>query len=250
MTHQLRTIALAIATLSASIAIPAAAEVVRLHGATTVVDVVVTPHRAAVQKSTGHTLEIVGNATGKGLVDLSEGHADAALVSEPMEIALDAAAAAGKKLDASKLQMHEVKKAEIVFVVHPSNSVSSLTWDQLRDIHTGKITNWKEVGGKDMPIVVYSDAVSGGTRAMVKKVVMGGAEYGPNVRSLTAVKRVAELVAKDPAGVGGVGAGFVAASEQKVIQTKKIERPLALVTMGPPSAPVKDVIAAFRAEAK
>src|SRR5262245_24049334 len=112
----------------------ALADTVKLHGATTVVDVVINPHRSAVQQATGHTLEIVGNATGRGLVDLADGKADASLVSEPLDIAVAAAAAAGKTLDPSKLKLHEIRKDEIVFVVHPSNPVSSLTWEQIRDI--------------------------------------------------------------------------------------------------------------------
>ena len=89
----------ATAILSAGFATDALADSVKLHGATTVVNVVVTPNRAAVEKSTGHTLEIVGNATGKGLVDLSEGKADASMSSEPLDIAVAAAEAAGKKID-------------------------------------------------------------------------------------------------------------------------------------------------------
>jgi phosphate transport system substrate-binding protein len=224
-------------------------DTVRLHGATTVLNVVVNPHRDAVQKATGHTLEIAGNATGKGLVDLSDGKADLAMVSEPLDIAVEAAAVAGKKIDPKSLQMHEIRKDEIVFVVHASNPVGNLTWDQLRDIHTGKISNWKQVGGKDAPIVVYSDAVTGGTRAMVKQVVMGGADYGSDVKSLTSVSRVAELVAKDANAVGGVGKGFVDEKSMKVVQTKKVERPLGFVTIGAPSAKSKQVIDAFRVAA-
>ena len=126
------------------------------------------------EKSTGHTLEIVGNATGKGLVDLVDGKAEVAMVSEPLDIAVAAAKAAGKKIDPKTLQFNVVRNDEIVFVVHPANPVTKLTLEQLGDIHIGKITNWKQVGGKDMPITVYSDAVTGGTRAMVKKLVMGG----------------------------------------------------------------------------
>ena len=160
----------ATAILSAGFAQDALADSVKLHGATTVVNVVVTPNRAAVEKSTGHTLEIVGNATGKGLVDLSEGKADAAMVSEPLDIAVAAAEAAGKKIDPKTLQFHEVRKDEIVFVVHSANPVSKLTLAQIRDIHIGKVTNWSQVGGKDLPITVYSDAATAGTRAMVKTV--------------------------------------------------------------------------------
>lgn len=238
------------AMLCGGFASNALADTVKLAGATTVVNVVVNPHRVAVEKSTGHTLEIVGNATGKGLVDLTDGKADASMVSEPLDIAVAAAEVAGKKVDSKTLQFHEVRKDEIVFVVHPGNPVTSLTWEQLSDIHTGKIANWKQVGGKDAPITVYSDAVTGGTRAMVKKVVMGGAEYASGVKSLTSVARVAETVAKDEGGIGGVGKGFVDSAKTKIVQTKKVERPLGFVTVGEPSAKVKQVVDAFRAASK
>lgn len=246
MNQRTRLVTAALFACAAYVPAIAWSDTVRLHGATTVLNVVVNPHRAAVQKATGHTLEIAGNATGKGLVDLSDGKADLAMVSEPLDIAVEAAAVAGKKIDVKTLQLHEVRKDEIVFVVHSSNPVGNLTWDQLRDIHTGKISNWKQVGGKDAPIVVYSDAVTGGTRAMVKQMVMGGNDYGPDVKSLTSVSRVAELVAKDANAVGGVGKGFVDQKAVKIVQTKKVERPLGFVTIGAPSASGKQVIDAFR----
>jgi phosphate transport system substrate-binding protein len=239
------------ALIAATLAMPAAADTVKLAGATTVVNVVVNPYRAGVEKSTGHTLEINGNATGKGMVDLSEGKCDAAMVSEPMDIALAAAEVAGKKLDGSKFQMHEIRKDEIVFIVNAANPVTKLTLQQLGDIHTGKITNWKQVGGKDLPITVYSDALTGGTRAMVKKVVMGNVEYAPSVKSLTSVSRIADLVPGDESAIGGLGRGFVKTDgKSRIVETSKVERPLALVTVGDPSPKVKQVIEAFRAAAK
>lgn len=230
-----------------ALAVPAFADQVRLHGATTVIDRVITPHQAAVEKATGHKLEIVGNATGKGLVDLHEGRSDASLCSEPVDIAVQAAAVAGKKVDRSRIQFHVVMHDEIVFVVHPSNPVSSLSWEQIRDIHTGKIKNWKAVGGKDEPITVFADTPSGGTRAMIKTLVMGGQEYSSSVVSLTAVKKVVEMVAVDATGFGGVGRGFVD-PRAKIVVTRKLERPLGFITLGPPSPAVKTVIDAFKKE--
>src|SRR5256885_29991 len=64
----------------------AAAEEVRLRGPSPVVARVVNPHRAAVERAPGTPLTIVGNATGRGLVDLADGRCDASLVSEPMDI--------------------------------------------------------------------------------------------------------------------------------------------------------------------
>ena len=205
---------------------------VKLHGATTVVDRVVNPQKAAVEKATGLKLVVVGNATGRGLVDLVEGKCDVAMVSEPMDIAMEAAKTAGKDVSKSNLEFSVVKKDEIVFIIHPSNPVTSLTWEQIRDMHTGKITNWKQVGGKDMPVVVYTDTVTGGTRAMIKKVVLGGADYAPSCKALSAVKKVGEMVAMQEGAIGGLGKGFVQAGKDKVVQTKTIERPLGFVTVG------------------
>lgn len=242
----LATIALTTVTLAGI----TAAETVKMTGASTVLNVVVSPAKAAVEKSTGHTLAIIGSGTGKGLVDLVDGASDIAMVSEPMDIAVEAAAVAGKKVDPKTIQFFELKKDEIVFVVHPSNPVSKLTWEQIRDIHTGKISNWKDVGGKDQAIVVYSDSTTGGTRAMVKKIVMGGAEYGPAVKAQTSVKRAAEMVGGDEASITGVGKGFVDAAKNKTVDTKKLDRPLALATLGAPKPAAKAVIDAFAKEAK
>ena len=238
------------AALAAAFACAALADNVKISGASTVFAVVVQPAKGAVEKSTGHTLLIASSATGRGLVDLVDGATEIAMVSEPMDIAGDAALAAGKKVDVKSMQVFELKKDEIVFVVHPSNPVGKLSWEQLRDIHTGKIANWKDVGGKDQPIVVYADSTTGGTRAMIKKLVLGGAEFGAAVKSQSSVKRAAEMVGGDIAGVAGVGKGFVEAGKMKIVDTKKIERPLSLVTLGVPKPAAKAVIDAYAKEAK
>lgn len=242
----LTAIAFAAATLTGAVH----ADTVRMTGATTVLNFLVNPTKAAVEKNTGHTLAIIGSGTGKGLVDLVEGSSDIAMVSEPMEIAVDAAAVAGKEVDPKKIQYFEIKRDEIVFIVHPSNPVGKLTWEQIRDIHTGKITNWKEVGGKDLPISVYSGQRTDGTRAMVKKVVMGGADYSASAKAQTSIKRASEMIVTDESGILGVGKGFVEAGKMKVVDTKKLDRPLALATLGAPTPAAKAVIEAFAKEAK
>jgi phosphate transport system substrate-binding protein len=239
-------LAATVGMLVAGVAPLALADTIKMNGATTVLDVVVNPARAAVEKSTGHTLEIVANATGKGLVDLVHGKAEVAMVSEPLDIAVVAAKLAGETIDPKTLNFAVVRNDEIVFVVHPSNPVTKLTLEQLGDIHTGKITNWKQVGGKDQAITVYSDAVTGGTRAMIKKLVLGGAEYASSVKSLTSVSRVPAVVAKDESGIGGVGKGFTEGQAVKLVQSSKLERPLGFVTLGEPSAKVRQMIEAFK----
>lgn len=70
----------------------------------------------------------------------------------------------------------EVKETVIAFdgiglIVHPNNTATNLTMDQIKQIYTGKITNWKEVGGKDAPIVVVSRDESSGTRSAFQELV-------------------------------------------------------------------------------
>lgn len=223
---------------------------VRLNGATTVVNFVVTPFKAEVEKVTGHSLTIVGNATGRGLVDLVDGKCDASMVSEPLNIAVEAAAAAGKTVDPGKLVLTVVKTDEIVFVVNKANPVKKLSWAQIRDIHTGKIANWKDVGGKEAPIVVYSDALTGGTRAMIKHIVMEGQEFGPATKPQAAVKKAAEMVASDENGIAGVGKGFVDADKTVIVESRKLERPLGFITLGNPTGDTASVISAFIAAAR
>ncbi|MDI1271758.1 MAG: substrate-binding domain-containing protein [Polaromonas sp.] len=228
----------------------ALADTVKISGAGTVFADFVSSGKAAVEKSTGHTLQIVSSNSGKGLADLASGAADIAMVSEPMDVAGPLAEVAGTKIDPKTVQFFVLKKAELVFIVHPNNPVGKLTPEQLRDILTGKIANWKEVGGKDKAIVVYGEGPTAGTRALIKKLVMGGAEYGPGLKAQTSIKRAAELVATDEAAIAGVGRNFVEAGKTKAIDSKKFERPLALATVGAPKPAAKAVIDAYAKEAK
>lgn len=241
---------LPIAAVFTLLAGAAQADTVKISGASTVFNVVVKPTQEKVSKSTGHTLEFTNSNTGKGLADLIAGTVSLSMVSEPMDIAIEAAAANGTKVDPKAVQFFEVRKDEIVFVVHPNNPVGKLTWEQIGAIQTGKITNWKEVGGKDLAIVVYTENPTGGTRAMVKRIVNGGTDFTDKAKPQTSVRRVAEMVAGDEAGIGAVGRGFATETKGKVIDTKKIERPLGFASLGAPSPAARAVIDAFIQEAK
>jgi phosphate transport system substrate-binding protein len=221
----------------------------RLHGAASVVDALVKPHAAAVERRTGVALSVSRSNAGQGLRELVEGRCELALVSASLEATLAAARAAGLTGDVPELRMHVVATSEVVFVVHPSNPVQALTWEQLRDVHAGVIRRWSELGGRDEAIDVVTDAAASATRGLVKQVVMGGAEYGPAARALAAVKDVNEVVAATPAAVGALGLEFVDPARVRVVRSRKVERPLALVSRGAPGRDAAAVIEAFRSAA-
>ncbi len=219
---------------------------VRLHGAASAVDSLVAPHKAAVEKATGYALSVDKSNAGKGLIDLADGKCDAALASAGIETVVAAAKAAGREVDASKLRMAVIASDQVVFVVHPANAVRNLAPEQLRDIHAGKIVNWKEVGGADLPIQVVTDTASSATRGLIRQAVLKGADYVPTAKAVR-VDTISDEVAALPGGIGGLGAGFVKPEKVAVISTQKVERPLGLITVGEPDAKVAKVIEAFKA---
>lgn len=227
----------------------AAAAPVRLHGAASVVDSVAKPHAAAVEKATGLKIVIDRSNAGKGLRDLVEGKCDVALASASLEATVDAARTAGLQGAVPDLRMHLISTSEVVFIVHPSNPVHRLTWEQIRDIHTGKITRWKDLGGPDLPIAVITDAAASATRGLVKQVVLGGSDYAAGAHAVAAVAEVNEEVAKNPAAIGALGLEFADPKRVTIVETKKVERPLAFVTVGEPGPKEARVIAAYRAQA-
>ena len=223
---------------------------IQLCGAASVIDALVGPQRAAVEQATGVEIAVEKSNAGRGLKDLIEGKCDAALVSASLESCLEAARTAGlTQAPPADLKMDAVSSSEVVFVVHPSNPVKALTWAQLRDVHTGKVTSWKELGGKDLPIAVFTDAAASATRGLVKQVVMGNAEYAASARAVAQVKEVATEVARNEAGIGALGLEFVT-SEVRVVESQKVLRPLAFVTRGEPGAALKKVIEAYRKAAQ
>jgi phosphate transport system substrate-binding protein len=175
-----------------------------------------------------------------------QGRCDLALASASLEATVAAARAAGLAGDLPDLRLHVAATSEVVFVVHPSNPVRELSWDQLRAVHTGSISRWSELGGRDEPIAVFTDAAASATRALVKQVVLGGAEYAPAAVALAAVKDVNDRVAVTPAGIGALGLEFVDPARVAVVRTRKVERPLAFVSIGAPAPEAQRVIDAFR----
>ena len=227
----------------------AAAEEVRLCGAASVADQLVVRHKAAVEQATGIAVQVAVSNAGRGMVELVEGKCDAAMASAALDTVLKAAKAAGKDVEPGTVQLHVAATDEVVFVVHKSNPVTSLSWEQIRDIHTGKITNWKEVGGRDLPIAVFTDLPASATRGLIRDVVLGGQDYSPQANAVE-ITKLSLLVGMMDGAIGGLGKGFVQGEGVKIVQSQKLERPLGFITVGPPSGKVQKVIDAYRAQAQ
>lgn len=111
---------------------------------------------------------------------------------------------------------HVVAMDGVCVVVHPSNPVKGLTKAQIRDIYMGKITNWDQVGGPSMPIVVISRDTSSGTYETFHGLVMEKKEMGSGVEYVNANPQAHARVKTTKGAIGYVGIGFLDRSVKAV----------------------------------
>ena len=90
----------------------------------------------------------------------------------------------------------------VAVIVNPANPVTNLTQVQVRDLFTGVIQNWKEVGGRDTPVNLYVRDPISGTYLGFRELAMENKPYALNVKTFTNYALIAEAVAKDPDGIG------------------------------------------------
>ena len=109
---------------------------------------------------------------------------------------------------------HKLVGIPFVFIANPSVSIESLTEQQYIDILTGKISNWKEIGGKDEKISIISRAKSSGSRATIEQVVMKGKSITDNVVIQDSNGALRAAVASTPGAIGYVDAAYVDKNHQ------------------------------------
>jgi phosphate transport system substrate-binding protein len=137
--------------------------------------------------------------------------------------------------DASrKIKAAEIQKCIIAFNARPTeykvaldglsvyvnsdNPLKELTVAQVGDIFTGKITNWKDVGGPDAPITLYSRENSSGSYEFFKEHVLKGHDFAANAQTMPGTAAIIQAVAKDKGGIGYGGAGYGAGSKHLSIK--------------------------------
>lgn len=108
----------------------------------------------------------------------------------------------------SGLVEHKLVGIPFVFIVNPGVSVDNLTEQQYVDIFSGKITNWKEVGGKDQAIAIIHRAKSSGSRATIQEVVMKNVNFTDNAVIQDSNGAVRAAIASTPGAIGYVDAAY------------------------------------------
>jgi phosphate transport system substrate-binding protein len=167
------------------------------------------------------SIQVTGGGSGVGLAALINGTTDIANSSRPI-----------KQSEMEKLKSRyntpgvqiACAKDGITVFLHESNKVEELTIKQLGDIYTGKITNWKQVGGSDEEIKLYGRENSSGTYVYFQEEV-GKGDYAATCQTLPGTAAVVNAVKKDKNAIGYGGAAY--ASGVKHCKVKKDDASIA-----------------------
>lgn len=137
--------------------------------------------------------------------------------------------------------------SKIYTVGNKDNPVKSLSLEQLKGIFTGKIGNWKEVGGNDAPILVVLSSINPATNAAYRKLALGDAPFTADVVDAGRFEDVREKVAANPEAIA-FGPVTMLDASIKALQTPEVSRPVIVITKGAPAPKVQKLISFIKGE--
>ncbi len=187
------------------LAAPAFAGTLTVKGSDTMVILVQRWAEEFMKKNPGAKLQVTGGGSGVGLAALVNGTTEIASSSRQIKDTESEKLRAKFNTPPTELA---VAKDGVAFYVNEGNPLTALTAEQLRKIYLGDITNWKEVGGPDAKIVLYSRENSSGTYVFVKDHLLKGEDYAASAQTLPGTAAVVNAVAKEKWGIGYGGAAY------------------------------------------
>ncbi len=226
----------------------AAANKIVLEGSTTVLPIAQKAAEVFMSKNPAVDISVRGGGSGVGVASLIDGTCDIGDSSRSMKDAeLAKAGTRGKNPKA-----HVIAMDGIAVIVNPSNGLSALTKQQLKDIFTGSVSKWSDVGGTGDKIVVVSRDSSSGTFEAFGALALDGQKVRADALMQASNQAVASVIAKTPGAIGYVGLGYmggevkaipingIEASKQTVLSGKyPLSRPLFMYTNGDPQGTTK-----------
>jgi phosphate transport system substrate-binding protein len=174
-------------------------------------------------------VSVTGGGSGTGIAGLINKTVDLANASRAMK---KEEIESAKKNGVDPVE-HTVARDAIAVVVHPDNPVEGLSIPQIADIYTGKITNWQEVGGNDLPIVLLSRESNSGTYVyFLENVIRQGKKsdlmFSPDTLLMPSSEGISNEVRQNPNAIGYDGLGYVTSDQKMLAVSKNDESPKVL----------------------
>ena len=206
---------LGIATLVACLAAPAFAGNITVKGSDTLVILAQKWAEVYMGAHSGVKIQVTGGGTGTGFAALQNQTTDLCDASRKAKAAEIANCV---KVFGARPTEYKVALDGLSVYVNAGNSLKELTLDQLKDIFTGRVKNWKEVGGPDAPITVYSRENSSGTYEFFKEHVLKGSDFAASAQTMPGTAAILQAVGKDNNGIGYGGAAYGAGAKHLLIR--------------------------------
>lgn len=225
-----------------------AADPLIVQGSTTFNRRVMEPFEATIETKSGQEITVIPNRTMLGIIALMEGRAHMAMISAPLETEVARLRKAMPGLDYQRLQSFVVTSTRVAFTVHPSNPVRKASFEQIKKILTGEITDWSALGGK--PGLIRVAAVGGGggvTTAAEAELLEGKAISNPNVLYVRTALQLVSVTEQEPNVFGMAQLSLVKQRGlPELVTDGTVEQSLSLVTFGNPTPAMQAVIDAAR----
>jgi phosphate transport system substrate-binding protein len=153
-------------------------------------------------------IEIRAHGTGTAFEGLANQTADIGMASRPIRPEEKNRLAALGDMT-SRASEHVLGVDGVAVIVHPSNSLDALSLDQVRDVFTGRVADWSQVGGTPGPIQLYARDDKSGTFETFRDVALRGQGLGAGAKRFENSRELSQAVAGDPRGIGFIGLAFV-----------------------------------------
>lgn len=208
------TLRLAAVTGLLCLANPAQSATITAKGSDTLVILAQKWAEVYMRTHSGTKIQVTGGGSGTGFAALQNRTTDLCNASRPIK---SKEVLACIKAFRKRPTEYKVALDGLSVYVNSDNPVKSLNVEQLKDIFTGKVKNWKQLGGKDAPIVLYSRENSSGTYEFFKKSVLKGADYAASAQTMPGTAAVLQAVGKDVNGIGYGGAAYGAGARALLV---------------------------------
>ena len=183
----------------------AAGKQIKVKGSTTILSIAQATAEEFMGENNYITLSIQGGGSGVGIASLIDGACDIAISSRKIkDEEVKKAAVKGVKVNETPIAIDG-----IAVIIHPKNKVKELTKQQIKDIYTGKINDWSDVGGEKRKIVVVNRDSASGTFEAFNILALNMEKVRRDALQCASNQAVAMTISMTPGGIGYIGHGYL-----------------------------------------
>jgi phosphate transport system substrate-binding protein len=230
-------------------------EKINIEGSTTVFPLAQAAAEIYMENHPEKSINVISGGSTTGIKALTEGEVDIAMASRKMKYSEKKAA----EENGIEPVEHVIAWDGLTVVVNPENPVDQLTYEQIKGIYDGSISNWAEIGGEDQKIIIQNRDPSSGTYGYFKDEILGDDKFRPDLVSRDSNGAIVQAVTQEDAAIGYIGFaylddsvkavdidsgnGMVEPTSENILSGKyPLARPLHFYTDGQPTGLAADFI--------